>query len=49
MPSFHALEFYPFRNELLNIIGSRAVYFYCYAISTENDCLVLFNISCKIT
>jgi len=40
MPSFRAMEFYPVRDELQKIIGSRAVYFYCYAISTENDCLV---------
>jgi hypothetical protein len=40
MPSFRALEFYPVRDELTAIIGSRAVYFFCYAISMEDDCII---------
>jgi len=48
MPSFRAMEFYPIRNELLNVIGTRAVYFYCYAISTENDCLVCSTYHAKL-
>ncbi|MCQ4085451.1 carboxymuconolactone decarboxylase family protein [Saccharibacillus sp. JS10] len=48
MPSFRAMEFYPVRNELQEIIGSRAVYFYCYAISTENDCLVCSTYHAKL-
>ncbi|ASA21209.1 hypothetical protein [Paenibacillus donghaensis] len=48
MPSFRAMEFYPVRNELQKIIGSRAVYFYCYAISTENDCLVCSTYHAKL-
>ncbi|SDF96885.1 hypothetical protein SAMN04488542_1221 [Fontibacillus panacisegetis] len=48
MPSFRAMEFYPVRDELQKIIGSRAVYFYCYAISTENDCLVCSTYHAKL-
>lgn len=48
MPSFKAMEFYPVRNELQAIIGARAVYFYCYAISTENDCLVCSTYHAKL-
>ncbi|MFK4344407.1 MULTISPECIES: carboxymuconolactone decarboxylase family protein [unclassified Paenibacillus] len=48
MPSFRAMEFYPVRNELQKIIGSRAIYFYCYAISTENDCLVCSTYHAKL-
>ncbi|MEJ8305181.1 hypothetical protein [Saccharibacillus sacchari] len=48
MPSFRAMEFYPVRNELQKIIGSRAVYFYCYAISTENECLVCSTYHAKL-
>ncbi|MHA7965646.1 carboxymuconolactone decarboxylase family protein [Paenibacillus sp. CAU 1782] len=48
MPSFHAMEFYPVRNELQTIIGSRAIYFYCYAISTENECLVCSTYHAKL-
>jgi hypothetical protein len=39
-PSFAAMEFYPVRNEMVRLVGERAVYFYCYAISTENRCAV---------
>ncbi|MFE6076448.1 carboxymuconolactone decarboxylase family protein [Paenibacillus sp. NPDC057886] len=48
MPSFEAMEFYPVRNELQKIIGSRAIYFYCYAISTENECLVCSTYHAKL-
>ncbi|WP_223070493.1 hypothetical protein [Paenibacillus caui] len=48
MPSFRAMEFYPVRNELLKIIGTRAVYFYCYAISSENECLVCTTYHAKL-
>lgn len=40
VPAFRALEFYPVRDVLLHRIGTRAVYFYCYAISSENECLI---------
>lgn len=40
LKSFYAMEFYPVRNELVKVIGERATYFYCYAISSENDCLI---------
>ena len=41
VPSFQVLmEWYPLEKEAEKIIGSRAVNFYCYAISTENECLI---------
>lgn len=48
MPSFKAMEFYPIRNVMQEFVGSRAVYFYCYAISTENDCLVCSTYHAKL-
>ncbi|MDR3354291.1 MAG: hypothetical protein LBO21_04580 [Synergistaceae bacterium] len=39
-PSFTAMEFYPIRNELIKVVGERAVYLYCYAISVEDECPV---------
>ncbi len=40
MPSYRAMEFYPVRDQLTKIVGSRAVYFYCYAISVEDECTI---------
>lgn len=48
VPAFQALEFYPVRDELLKKIGSRAVYFYCYAISSENECLICTTYHAKL-
>lgn len=41
VPSFKALmEWYPLQKEVSKVIGERATNFYCYAISTKNDCLI---------
>lgn len=40
VPAFKALEFYPVRDELVKKLGLRAVYFYCYAISSTDECLI---------
>lgn len=41
VPSFKALmEWYPLQKEVVKVIGERATNFYCYAISTTNDCLI---------
>ena len=41
IPAFHALmEWFPLEEEIESFLGARAVNFFCYAISTENDCLV---------
>ncbi len=41
VPAFHALmEWFPLEEEIEAFLGPRAVNFFCYAISTENDCLV---------
>ncbi|MCQ2561298.1 MAG: hypothetical protein MJ186_04540 [Clostridia bacterium] len=40
-PSFRAMMcWYRLEEQLLPIIGERALNFFCYAISTENDCLI---------
>lgn len=48
MPAFQALEFYPVRDALMDIIGTRAVYFYCYAISSEDECLICTTYHAKL-
>lgn len=41
IPAFYALmEWFPLEEEIEAFLGERAVNFFCYAISTENDCLV---------
>lgn len=41
IPAFHALmEWFPLEAEIESFLGERAVNFFCYAISTENDCLL---------
>lgn len=41
LPAFHALmEWYPLRDTVQEFLGERAVNFFCYAISTENQCLI---------
>lgn len=41
VPAFKVLmEWYPLQEEVSKIIGERATNFYCYAISSENDCLI---------
>ena len=41
VPSYKALmEWYPLQAEMVEVVGERATNFYCYAISTKNDCLI---------
>lgn len=40
VPAFRALEFYPVRDVLAKRLGLRAVYFYCYAISSADECII---------
>lgn len=41
LPAYHALmEWFPLEETIESFLGERAVNFFCYAISTENDCLV---------
>lgn len=41
LPAFHALmEWYPLEKEIEAFLGKRAVNFFSYAISSENDCLI---------
>ena len=41
LPSFHALmQWYPLRSEVLQFISPRSFVIFCYAISSENDCLI---------
>lgn len=41
MPAYRALmEWYTLRDEVEPLLGNRGVNFFCYAISTENDCLI---------
>lgn len=41
VPSFKALmEWYPLQEEVAKVVGERATNFYCYAISTKNECLI---------
>ena len=41
LPAYHALmEWFPLEETIEAFLGERAVNFFCYAISTENDCLL---------
>lgn len=41
LPAYHALmEWYALRDAVEPFLGSRGVNFFCYAISTENQCLI---------
>lgn len=41
LPAYHALmEWFPLEATIKEFLGERAVNFFCYAISTENDCLL---------
>ncbi|WP_026668982.1 carboxymuconolactone decarboxylase family protein [Butyrivibrio sp. AE3006] len=41
LPAFHALmEWFPLEEDIESFLGERAVNFFCYAISTTNDCLL---------
>lgn len=41
IPAYHALmEWFPLEETIEQFLGERAVNFFCYAISTENDCLL---------
>lgn len=41
LPAYHALmEWYPLEETIEAFLGERAVNFFSYAISTENDCLI---------
>ncbi len=49
IPSYHALmEWFPLEETIEAFLGERAVNFFCYAISTENDCLVCSTYFAKI-
>jgi hypothetical protein len=47
-PSFRAMEFYPIRDELVKVVGKRAVYYYCYAISSEDACIICTTYHAKL-
>ncbi|HWQ99075.1 MAG TPA: hypothetical protein VN538_13410 [Clostridia bacterium] len=48
-PSFHAyMEWYTLKDELVPVIGERAVSLFSYAISSENDCLICSTFFRKI-
>lgn len=41
IPAYHALmEWFPLEKTIEEFLGERAVNFFCYAISEENDCLL---------
>jgi hypothetical protein len=49
LPAFHALmEWYPLEREVEKFLGERATNFYCYAISTQNQCLICSTFFRKI-
>jgi hypothetical protein len=49
LPAFQTLmEWYPLEKEVEKFIGERATNFYCYAISTQNDCLICSTFFRKI-
>ena len=47
VPAFRALEFYPVQDALAERIGRRATYFYCYAISDADACLICTTVHAK--
>ena len=49
LPAFHTLmEWYPLEAELESFLGERAVNFFCYAISTADQCLICSTFFRKI-
>jgi hypothetical protein len=49
LPAFHTLmEWYPLEKEVEKFLGERATNFYCYAISTQNNCLICSTFFRKI-
>ncbi len=49
LPAFHTLmEWYTLAGEVEKFIGKRALNFYCYAISTQNSCLICSTFFSKI-
>ncbi len=49
LPAYHALmEWFPLEETIEAFLGERAVNFFCYAISTENDCLICSTFFKKI-
>jgi alkylhydroperoxidase family enzyme len=49
VPSFKALmEWYPLRDEAVKFLGEKKVNYFCYAISSENDCLICSTFFRKI-
>ena len=49
LPAFHALmEWYPLRDEVGRFIGDRGVNYFCYSISSQNDCLICSTFFRKI-
>jgi hypothetical protein len=49
VPAFKALmEWYPLEKEVEKFLGERATNFYCYAISTQNQCLICSTFFRKI-
>lgn len=47
VPAFRALEFYPCQDALAEVIGKRAAYFYCFAISDADACLICTTVHAK--
>ena len=49
VPAYHALmEWFPLEETIEAFLGERAVNFFCYAISEENDCLLCSSYFRKI-
>lgn len=49
LPAFQTLmEWYPLEKEVEKFLGERVVNFYCYAISTQNSCLICSTFFRKI-
>lgn len=49
LPAYHALmEWFPLEEAIEKFLGERAVNFFCYAISSENDCLICTTFFAKI-
>lgn len=49
LPAYHALmEWFPLEETIEAFLGERAVNFFCYAISTENECLLCSTYFSKI-
>ncbi len=49
LPAFHALmEWYPLRDSVHEFIGDKGVNIFCYAISSQNSCLICSTFFRKI-